>query len=170
MIEPGDRMVVDEARGRMRAADADRERVAEHLRRGHAEGRLDLVEYDERVQAAWAALTYGELAAITADLPEVLPAPAEIRPEPGPGTAQQVSDQRGAVGFWAFVSMLNLSIWAIICLATTSWVYPWWIWVAGPWGAVLLAHRVAEGRRAGGRGAGDGPGRFGRRSGTTYNR
>ncbi len=41
--------------------------------------------------------------------------------------------------------MLNLGIWAIICLATTSWVYPWWVWVAGPWGALLLAHRVAEG-------------------------
>lgn len=158
------------ARERLRAADADRERVAEQLRRAHAEGRLDLAEYDERVQAAWAARTYGDLAVITADLPELLPAPAaaKTRPETGPGIAADVSDRRGAVGIWAFVSMLNLGIWTIICLATTSWVYPWWIWVAGPWGAVLLAHRLAEGWRAGGRGAGDDPGPFGRRPGTTY--
>ena len=159
---------MDEARERLRAADADRERVAEQLRRAHAEGRLDLVEYDERVQTAWAARTYGDLAAVTADLPELLPAPAaaKTRPEPGPWIAAEVSDRRGAVGVWAFVSMLNMGIWAIVCLATTSWVYPWWMWVAGPWGAVLLAHRVAEGWRTGSR-AGDDPGRFGGRPGAT---
>ena len=56
-------------RGRMRAADSDRERVAEQLRVAHADGRLDLTEYDERVQQAWAARTYGELDVLTADLP-----------------------------------------------------------------------------------------------------
>lgn len=35
----------------------------------HTDGRLDLTEYDERVQQAWAARTYGELEALTADLP-----------------------------------------------------------------------------------------------------
>lgn len=54
----------------MRAADTDRERVAEQLRSAHAEGRLDLSEYDERIQQAWAARTYGELSALTADLPQ----------------------------------------------------------------------------------------------------
>lgn len=162
MSEPGEHIVVHVARERLRAADADRERVAEQLRRAHAEGRLDLAEYDERVQAAWAARTYGDLAVITADLPELLPAPAAATtgPEPGPGIAAEVSDRRGAVRVWAFVSMLNLGIWAIVCLATTSWMYPWWIWVVGPWGAVLLAHRVAEGWRD--------PGPFGRRPGKTY--
>lgn len=163
MSEPGDSIVVDGARERMRAADADRERVAEQLRRAHAEGRLDLVEYDERVQAAWAARTYGDLAAMTADLPELRPAPAvaKTRPEPGPGIDADVSDRRGAVGVWAFVSILNLGIWAIISLAATSWVYPWWIWVAGPWGAVLLAHRIAGRWCPGSPGAGNAPARFG---------
>jgi hypothetical protein len=46
----------------MRAADGDRKRVAEQLRSAHDEGRLTLTEYDERVQQAWAARTYGELA------------------------------------------------------------------------------------------------------------
>ncbi|HEY3261915.1 MAG TPA: hypothetical protein VGJ95_16915 [Pseudonocardiaceae bacterium] len=39
---------------------------------------------------------------------------------------------------WFSVSLINLLIWGIICVATTDWIYPWWIWVAGPWGAVLL--------------------------------
>lgn len=57
-------------RSQLRAADTDREHVAEQLRSAHTEGRLDLTEYDERVQQAWAARTYGELRALTADLPQ----------------------------------------------------------------------------------------------------
>ncbi|HET9256816.1 MAG TPA: DUF1707 and DUF4190 domain-containing protein [Pseudonocardiaceae bacterium] len=54
----------------LRAGDIDRERVAKWLLSAHAEGRLDLAEYDERVQQAWAAKTYGQLGRLTADLPE----------------------------------------------------------------------------------------------------
>jgi hypothetical protein len=54
----------------LRAGDIDRERVARWLLSAHAEGRLDLAEYDERVQQAWAAKTYGQLERLTADLPE----------------------------------------------------------------------------------------------------
>ena len=57
-------------RSQMRAADTDREQVAEQLRSAHSEGRLDLAEYDERVRRAWEARTYGELKALTADLPQ----------------------------------------------------------------------------------------------------
>lgn len=66
-------------RSRMRAADTDRESVAERLRSAHAEGRLDLTEYDGRVQQAWTARTYGELDALTADLPETHAAVAKVR-------------------------------------------------------------------------------------------
>ncbi|MGH4026689.1 MAG: DUF1707 SHOCT-like domain-containing protein, partial [Pseudonocardiaceae bacterium] len=63
-------------RERMRVADTDRERVAGRLQTAHAEGRLDLAEYDERVRQAWAARTYGELDRLTADLPHGEPQPA----------------------------------------------------------------------------------------------
>ncbi|WP_229924550.1 DUF1707 SHOCT-like domain-containing protein [Streptomyces sulfonofaciens] len=53
----------------MRASDADRERVAEHLRDAVAEGRLDMEEFQERLEATYRARTYGELAPITRDLP-----------------------------------------------------------------------------------------------------
>ncbi len=128
----------------MRAADTDRERVAEELRSAHTEGRLDLAEYDERVQQAWAARTYGELEALTADLPQAqrpaTPAiPHEVQKPHRHGRAG-----RAAVAAWAGASVLNLLIWAIVSLATLSWIYPWWIWVAGPWGAVLLAGWIGE--------------------------
>lgn len=129
------------SRDRMRAADVDRERVAEKLRSAHAEGRLDLSEYDQRVQQAWAARTYGELEVLTADLPQTqAPHPPAAREEvrsPG-GRGHHGRGRRAAVAAWASASGINLAIWAIVSLTTLSWVYPWWVWVAGPWGAVLL--------------------------------
>lgn len=53
----------------LRASDADRERVAEILRDGLAEGRLDMAEFEERLESAYQARTYGELAPLTRDLP-----------------------------------------------------------------------------------------------------
>ncbi|MGW7083965.1 DUF1707 SHOCT-like domain-containing protein [Streptomyces sp. NPDC054871] len=53
----------------LRAADADRERVAERLREAVAEGRLDMEEFGERLDATYKARTYGELEPITRDLP-----------------------------------------------------------------------------------------------------
>ncbi|MET7699877.1 DUF1707 domain-containing protein [Streptomyces sp. NPDC005485] len=53
----------------LRASDADRERVAEQLRDAVAEGRLDMEEFEERLEATYKARTYGELAPITRDLP-----------------------------------------------------------------------------------------------------
>ncbi|WP_265568191.1 DUF1707 SHOCT-like domain-containing protein [Streptomyces hygroscopicus] len=53
----------------LRASDADRERVAEVLRDALAEGRLDMEEFEERLEATYTARTYGELAPITRDLP-----------------------------------------------------------------------------------------------------
>ncbi|WP_030793520.1 DUF1707 SHOCT-like domain-containing protein [Streptomyces sp. NRRL S-920] len=53
----------------LRASDADRERVAEVLRDAMAEGRLDMTEFEERLDAAYKARTYGELEPLTRDLP-----------------------------------------------------------------------------------------------------
>ncbi|MFE0175657.1 DUF1707 domain-containing protein [Streptomyces sp. NPDC059002] len=53
----------------LRASDADRERVAEQLRDAMAEGRLDMTEFEERLDATYKARTYGELEPLTRDLP-----------------------------------------------------------------------------------------------------
>ncbi|MFI0907526.1 DUF1707 domain-containing protein [Streptomyces sioyaensis] len=62
----------------LRASDADRERVAEILRDAVAEGRLAMEEFDERLEAAYRARTYGELEPLTADLPVAAAAPAPL--------------------------------------------------------------------------------------------
>ena len=53
----------------MLAANADRERAVDVLRASYAEGRLTKAEHDDRVNGVYASRTYGELAALTADLP-----------------------------------------------------------------------------------------------------
>jgi DUF1707 SHOCT-like domain len=53
----------------LRAGDADRERIAERLRKGHAEGRLDLAEFQERLERCYDAKTFGELRQLVRDLP-----------------------------------------------------------------------------------------------------
>ena len=53
----------------LRAGDADRERIAERLRKGHAEGRLDTAEFTERIERCYDAKTFGELRQLVRDLP-----------------------------------------------------------------------------------------------------
>jgi hypothetical protein len=60
-----------------RVSDAERNHVAEILREAAGDGRIDLGELDERLEAAYAAKTYGDLVPITRDLaPATAPAPA----------------------------------------------------------------------------------------------
>lgn len=74
------------------AANADRERAVGVLRAGFTEGRLTQDELHDRVAQAYAARTYGQLWALTADLPAgALPYPqfpqghgALIPPEAAP--------------------------------------------------------------------------------------
>lgn len=53
----------------LRASDADRERVVDRLRDAVAEGRLDMDEFEERLDAAYRSRTYAELEPLTRDLP-----------------------------------------------------------------------------------------------------
>lgn len=76
---------------RMRISDAERHKVAEVLREAAAEGRIDLEELDERLEATYRAKVYADLVPLTLDLPGPhLPAsdPAQTLPQPvGPGGA-----------------------------------------------------------------------------------
>ncbi len=53
----------------LRASHEDRDRVIELLRVAAGDGRLTADELDERVETAFSARTYGELAALVRDLP-----------------------------------------------------------------------------------------------------
>ena len=53
----------------LRAADADRERIAERLRKSHAEGRLDMTEFQQRLERCYESKTMGQLDELVKDLP-----------------------------------------------------------------------------------------------------
>lgn len=63
----------------LRAADRDREAVADILRDQHAAGRLDSDEFQERVDRCYGARTYAELDELVADLPGEEPTASAAR-------------------------------------------------------------------------------------------
>lgn len=136
-------------RDQLRAADADRETVAERLRHAVDEGRLDLHEYDERLGQAYAAKTYGELDRLLVDLPGPVPA-ARAVPAPAVAPAASPSRRSGSTrgwlavrwGPWARVVSICVAIWAVTVLVSGQWIYFWPFWVAAPWGAVLLVSTI----------------------------
>ena len=81
---------------RIRAADADRDRVAAMLREHHAAGRLTAEEFHDRMEKAMDARTMGELDELMADLPAIdlyqLPDAALRRPKPRSGQSLLPSD------------------------------------------------------------------------------
>ncbi|MFJ3770201.1 DUF1707 domain-containing protein [Streptomyces sp. NPDC090075] len=92
----------------LRASDADRERVAEVLRDALAEGRLDMEEFEERLEATYKARTYGELTPITRDLPA-----------PGAPPAVSLSKPPVVSGSWAgrIVGGEGSSSWAVAVMS-----------------------------------------------------
>jgi hypothetical protein len=124
-------------RDRMRAADSDREAVADRLKAALDEGRLDLHEYDERLARAYAAKTYADLQGLTSDLPGTVPPQrARLAPQPpAPGPAVGEVHKPGGppwVASYAGVVIVCVIIWAISCLATGDWIYPWPLWMLIP--------------------------------------
>lgn len=140
-----------EDRPDMRASDADRQEVVERLRGALDEGRLKMDEYLERMGLAYEAVTYGDLVPLCRDLPETehLATPeAAAPPAPAPKPHAEAV-KRGAFGslptplkvlwtIWATVVSINVVIWVLVSATTAQLLYPWPLWVAGPWGVVLL--------------------------------
>src|SRR5512143_1948384 len=86
----------------MRISDAERHQVAEILREAAGEGRIDLEELDERLEATYAARTYADLVPITMDLPaHTDPRRTPVRPAaaspvvPGPATERHLAFMSG---------------------------------------------------------------------------
>ena len=61
----------------LRIGDADRDGAAASLREHYAQGRLTLEEFNQRIDAAFAAVTQSQLRRVISDLPHVaMPSPA----------------------------------------------------------------------------------------------
>ncbi len=148
-------------RPELRIGDRDREQAVTHLGTAFAEGRLDLAEYDERVASAYGAKTASDLLQLTADLP------LATRQHPASSAAQAADRPRGATRLgrdaenrpgaavalpgWVRVAWLtyaaavsiNLVIWLIVSVSNENLMYFWPIWVAGPWGVILVFRTLA---------------------------
>lgn len=140
-------------RQKMRASDADRQQVIERLRAALDEGRLKMDEYIDRMGRASEAVTYGDLAPLYADLPQSgavarpdprPPAPAAPQPTPPAVTTRggMPTPLKVLWTIWGAIVSVNLVVWVLASATTSHLIYPWPLWVAGPWGAVLLAVSV----------------------------
>ena len=129
----------------LRAADADRHKIADQLKSALDEGRLSLGEYDDRVRQAYAARTYAELLILVADLPRPGVSAAEV-------SARQAAELRRAERklpmallvlwtIWGALAAVNLMVWFLVAVTVDGYVYPWPIWLLVP-GAALGAATV----------------------------
>lgn len=116
----------------MRVSDAERESAVTRLREHGAAGRLDFDELEQRVGAAYAARTHGELAAPLDDLPGSLPA--------RPPTGARIR-QLGIGHEWARFLEVGLVLVAIWAFAGAGYFWPAWVLV---WWAVPLVLRSSS--------------------------
>lgn len=98
----------------LRASDAERQETAEHLKAAVAAGRLDMDEYDERLQQALAAKTGRDLDDLVRDLP-----PAHV------------ATTRPTAGRPVFAPLfIAVAVIAALTLAigvAHGFFFPWWI-------------------------------------------
>ncbi|MFY9929120.1 MAG: DUF1707 domain-containing protein [Streptosporangiaceae bacterium] len=146
---------------RIRASDADRDKVAALLREHHAVGRLTAEEFGERMEAAMVAKTIGELDELMEDLPVIdlyqLP-DASLRRRPprsgsssllpsdwlgGPGSPARFTAGTVAMGAWAVTTSALIAVWAVAAVVAGGTWFPWWALVVIPW-IWVLARRHRE--------------------------
>ena len=151
----------------MRASDQDRQRVVDLLCGALEDGRLRMDEYVDRMGRAYQAATYGDLVPLHADLPAAghpapspappiaapaTPVPAPTTPSGGPAAAfaRLPAVLRVLWTIWFSAVSVNVVVWALVSVTTAQLIYPWPLWVAGPYGAVLfaLSAAAAAGRRS----------------------
>jgi hypothetical protein len=124
----------------LRIGHSEREAVVDHLSGALADGRLDIVEYDERVRQVYVAKTHAELAPITADLPAPPPPPPPAPPKPG---LIERLDLSPAVSGWLAMSVLLSALWLLGFLRGGGDTQGFWpIYPIGIYGAVILAQRI----------------------------
>jgi Flp pilus assembly protein TadB len=117
---------------KLRAADADRDRIAERLRKSHAEGRLDMDEFQQRLERCLEARTFGELSELVRDLPR-----------------QDDQDERRSLRWsrtwrWRLVPLAPILVAVIVVLAASGHQHHvFWLWIP----VVFLLWRMSWWRR-----------------------
>ena len=142
-------------RDEMRAGDSDRQAVADKLKQAMDEGRLDLAEYDERLQKAYAAKTYGDLKGLLDDLPSATvpqrvtptePVPQQAAPVPQLSSARAGQLVRAWLGGFGGIFVLGTVIWLVSSIGSGELRYFWPMWLLIPMALGALG-RFGQGRR-----------------------
>ncbi|GAA3761620.1 DUF1707 domain-containing protein [Salinactinospora qingdaonensis] len=154
---------MSEPSAEIRAADADRDRVAQQLQEHFAQGRLDSEELSSRIARAHTARSIRELDQLTSDLPawdlaELPRVPAKSRKPRGLAVLSQNPVLLIPWMTWGGVNALCFAIWLLAMVGSGGTTYPWFLWVAVPWGIVMafitlgtvLVRRSGEGLDGGG--------------------
>jgi Domain of unknown function (DUF1707) len=133
---------------RIRASDADRDRVTSMLREHHAAGRLTAEEFHERMDRALEAKTLGELDELMTDLPAIdlyqlpdaslrrgptRPGQSLLPADPGHAGPARFTPGTVAMGAWAVVTSAMVAIWAVAAVVGSGTWFPWWALIALPW-------------------------------------
>jgi len=145
----------------MRAGDSDRQAVADRLKAALDEGRLDLSEYDERLQKTYGAKTYGDLTGLLDDLPGTVPLEhSQVQSYQAPtgspvAPAQEPHSGPHRVAAWlgpyGGVIAVCVAIWAITSISSRHLNYFWPVWMLIPLIFGLAGSLSGNGRGAGGR-------------------
>jgi hypothetical protein len=105
----------------LRASQDERERVVDRLRTHAGEGRLEIDELEQRIEAAFHARTRGELTALLRDLPRL------------PGSSGRTRGQRAVARASMAVALLPLFV-AIALFSLAPPIVAWMGWpILGFW-------------------------------------
>ncbi|WP_430780424.1 DUF1707 SHOCT-like domain-containing protein [Actinoplanes sp. G11-F43] len=129
----------------MRAADGDRQQIADQLKSALDEGRLSLHEYDERVASAYAARTYGDLLVLVQDLPRPGMTNAEVKAQARKAARRLPTALLVLWTIWGALVAVNVVVYALVAVSITDFVYPWPFWLLVPGvalGAVTVGVQV----------------------------
>lgn len=138
----------------MRASDADRDAVAQRLASALSEGRLDLQEYEERLDRTMSAKTHGELVPLTADLPVEQEQPAQVPAQQGSTDVDERSAGPAAVRRkhlnewrdWAGGATIMIGIWGVTSVMAGGFHAFWPAIPLGIWAVILLAGLIMPDR------------------------
>ncbi|MGO9489580.1 MAG: DUF1707 domain-containing protein [Solirubrobacteraceae bacterium] len=111
------------SRTTLRASDADRDRVAERLRKAATEGRLLTEELEQRLESAFRARTYGQLERLIADLPGKPVLPRRRRP----------ARRLPAVLALAVAVPVLIAVVAVVLQLAIGLMAVWWLWLVAGW-------------------------------------
>ncbi|GAB3493179.1 DUF1707 SHOCT-like domain-containing protein [Nocardiopsis coralliicola] len=128
-------------------SDAERDAALGRLTAARHEGRITVDEHAERIDAAAAARTRGDLSPLLGDLPEPEPAAAPAAPAPDGGAPAPRTGSAPAVRNYAAVTVVMFVMMGIpAIIAGGLFGLGGWLFLVGMWGLPMIGTAIARRR------------------------